>query len=164
MRNLLLFTASIAFATAAAFAPGVAQAGEHGGAISLEATTGPYSLALKVLPAESFAGPHGEMAWDSGAKPVMLSAKPAPNHHMGVFVKKDGKPVEDASVSIRYRMLKPTAGPWHTLPVARMHVAGKSRKTTHYGNNLLLSPGTYAVQVTVNDAPAHVFQVKLPGG
>jgi len=164
MRKLLLFAASIAFAIGALFVTCAAQAAAHGNKITMQATTGSYSLALKVLPAESFAGPHSEMAWDHGAKPVLKSAKPAPNHHLVVFVKKDGKPVEDASVDIRYRMLKPTAGPWHTLPVARMHVSGKSLKTTHYGNNVVLPAGTYTIRVTVNDAPAHAFEVKLSGG
>jgi len=164
MRKLLLFAASIAFAIGATLVTCAAQAAGNGNKISMQATAGHYSIALKVLPAESFAGPHSEMAWDHGAKPVLKTAKPAPNHHLVVFVKKDGKPVEDASVSIRYRMLKPSTGPWHTLPVARMHVAGKSLKTTHYGNNVVLSTGTYAIRVTVNDAPAHAFQVKLPGG
>lgn len=164
MRKLLLSAASIAFTMGALLVSCAAQASAHGGTISAHATSGAYTLTLKVLPAESFAGPHSAMAWDGGAKPDLLSAKPAPNHHLVVFVKKNGKPVEKGNVSIRYRMLKPSTGPWHHLPVARMHVAGKSPATTHYGNNVMLTPGSYAVWVKVGDAPAHVFRFALKGG
>lgn len=118
--------------------------------ISKTAMAGAYSVTLKVLPAESFSGPHAEMVRDAGAKPNLVGGPVRPNHHMVAFVKKSGKPVETANVSIRYRELSPKAGSWMSLPVVRMHVAGKSLATTHYGNNLNLGPGSYEVRVTVD--------------
>jgi hypothetical protein len=123
--------------------------------------TGPYTITLKVLPAESFSGQHAAMTWDGGAKAVLLNSPLEPNHHLVVFVKRDGKPLEDASVVIRYREIKPKESDWATLPVARMHVTGKSLATTHYGNNAELTHGTYTADVAVDGSQAAVFHFRL---
>lgn len=112
------------------------------------ARSGPYTITLKVLPAESFHGMHAEMMHDSGAPAMAVDSSEHPNHHLVVFVKKDGKPVEDAQVSIAYK--QSAWAHWKELPVARMHVMGKGPETTHYGNNVNLEPGKYEVRVIVN--------------
>jgi hypothetical protein len=122
--------------------------------VSETGTAGKYSLTLKVLPAESFEGPHAEMTRDAGAMANMAGGEAAPNHHLVVFVKENDKPVEEAKVTISYRQLSPEKGKWVSLPVARMHMAGKGMETTHYGNNVKLAPGSYEARVTVNGAPA----------
>ena len=138
----------------------IASAGT-GEDVTETAMGGPYSITLKVLPAESFSGPDAAMTWDSGAKAVLLDSPLHPNHHMVVFVKRDGKPVEDASVVIRYRETKPKESSWMTLPVARMHMTGKSMATTHYGNNAEFAPGHYVAEVTVDGGEAVVFHFTL---
>jgi len=125
------------------------------------ATTGPYQLTLKVLPAESFTGPDAEMVRDGGADPVDMGGNVAPNHHVVAFVKKDGMPVEDATVTVRYRLAGKSAT-WDDLPVVRMHVAGKGLDTTHYGNNVHLNQGSYTVEVSVNGSEPAAFHFTLP--
>jgi hypothetical protein len=135
----------------------------HGQTISKTATAGSYSVTLKVLPAESFRGAKAEMARDGGAEPNYLDGAERPNHHLVAFVKKDGKPVEDAAVSISYRRISSTMGKWETLPVVRMHVAGKGLSTTHYGNNIKLPAGNYEARVTVDGKGPATFRFSLPG-
>lgn len=118
--------------------------------VSTTAMAGSYSVALKVLPAESFRGPKAAMARDGGAQPEYLDGPTHPNHHMVAFIKENGAPVENARVKIRYRQLSPMMGAWKRLPVVRMHVSGKGLGTTHYGNNVMLNPGKYEARVTVN--------------
>jgi hypothetical protein len=129
--------------------------------VSETATVGPYTITLKVLPAESFTGPKAEMTWDAGAKAVLLTSPLPPNHHLVTFVKRDGKPVEDASVVIRYRKMKPTKSAWATLPIARMHVTGKGLATTHYGNNVKLTHGSYVAEVAVDGSKPAVFHFTI---
>lgn len=157
MRKILLFAAAVAFAAGSFLASCAAQAKP----VSQSADVGSYRLTLKILPAEAFAGPHTEMVWDGGAKPYLLTASPRPNHHLVVFVKHNGKPVEDAVIHIRYRMLGKTSSPWQTLPVVRMYVKGKGKTTMHYGNNVQLAPGRYAVAVQLAKMPVHIFRVHI---
>ncbi len=129
--------------------------------ISKTAKTDGYSITLKVLPAESFGGPHAEMARDGGAEPNEINGPEHPNHHLVAFVKEKGKPVEMAKVSISYRRLSPKEGEWMFLPVARMHVAGKGLQTTHYGNNVKLAPGKYEARIVVNGSKPAVIHFSL---
>ena len=126
--------------------------------ISKTARVGIYSVTLKVLPAESFTGPKAAMVRAGGAQPILLHGPIHPNHHLVAFVKKGGKPVEDARVAISYRRLSSKSGSWTTLPVVRMHMAGKGLTTTHYGNNLKLSPGSYQARVFVNGRGPATFR------
>lgn len=118
----------------------------HAQNVSQDARSGPYTFNLKVLPPETFHGPNAAMAHDAGAMAMAVNGPGRPNHHLVVFIKKDGKPVEHAQVKIAYRRGR---GAWKQLPVARMHVAGKGLDTTHYGNNVNLPAGKYEVRVTV---------------
>jgi hypothetical protein len=129
-------------------------------AISKKQQAGPYSVTLKVLPPESFMGSSAEMAWDGAAKPVALGAPANPNHHLVAFVERDGKTVERADVAIVYERKGSSSG-WQTLPVARMHVAGKGPSTTHFGNNVKLEPGNYQVRVTVNGKDSATFEFTI---
>ena len=129
--------------------------------ISKTAKTGDYSITLKVLPAESFSGPHADMARDGGAEPNDINGPKHPNHHLVAFVKENGKPVEKAKVSINYREVSPNKGDWMSLPVVRMHMAGMGLETTHYGNNVKLAPGSYEARVTVNGKGPATFHFSL---
>jgi hypothetical protein len=159
MQRWLTYTASVALVSTALMAPRTAQAQ----AVSVDATTGDYSLTLKVLPAESFTGAHAEMARDAGAKANTLDGPGHPNHHMVVFIKKGNKPVEDAVVSITYRKIGQKSMDWSVLPVARMHVKGKGLTTTHFGNNLYLAPGSYEARVIVNGSSPALFNFRIAG-
>ncbi|ACO32769.1 MULTISPECIES: hypothetical protein [Acidobacterium] len=119
---------------------------------------GDYTVTLRILPAESFTGMNAQMVRDGGDEPVMEGGPAYPNHHMVAFIKKDGKPVEHARVTIEYRS-NPGAE-WTKVPVARMHAKGKGRKSTHFGNNVTLQGGKYEVRVTVNGSTA-LFNVQV---
>lgn len=160
MQRLLSYTASLALASTLFLAPASARAQ----VVSVNATTGGYALTLKVLPAESFTGPHAEMVRDGGAEAATLDGPVHPNHHMVVFIKKGDKPVEHATVSITYRRVGQQSIDWTTLPVVRMHVKGKGSATTHFGNNLHLAPGSYEARVIVNGSTPAVFHFKVTGG
>ncbi len=160
MRKTSMLVVALALASAAVGLPRDAQAQ----AVSQEGKAGAYAVTLKVLPAESFAGKDAAMMRDGGARAVLLRSPEHPNHHMVAFIARDGKPVEHARVSIRYRRMgtRMRAGRWMTLPVARMHVRGKSLATTHFGNNVRLAPGDYEARVTV-DGHSALFRFTLPG-
>ncbi len=129
--------------------------------ISQTKKSGSESVTIKVLPAEKFTGSDAMMTWDGGAKPEHLKSKYKPNHHLVVFIKRDGKAVENATVDIRYKKISSKKSMWKVLPVARMHIAGKSLKTTHYGNNVRLSPGKYEARVTVDKKAPVIFHFNL---
>jgi hypothetical protein len=119
---------------------------------------GPYTITLRVLPAESFTGMNAEMIRDGGAQPVLKGGPAYPNHHMVAFIKKDGKPVEHARVTIEYRSTP--GAEWTKVPVARMYAKGKGRKSTHFGNNVTLQGGKYEVRVTVDGSTAN-FHIQV---
>jgi hypothetical protein len=163
----LSFVAALAVAFAVLLVPHFAQAQ----VVSKTATAGPYSVNLKVLPAEGFMGSMAPMQREGGAMPEAVNGPMHPNHHMVVFIKKDGKPVEHARVKIWYRMamggmMGKSMGDmkgmdkWMTLPVTRMEVRGKGPGTTHFGNNVHLMNGSYEVKVNVNGKTA-MFHFKL---
>lgn len=121
---------------------------------------GGYTITLKLLPAEHWTkndahASSGKIQWLGGAKAVKLDNKIQPNHHLAVFLRKDGHPVEKANVRIRYKgpEVKQTNWEqehWTVEPVARLDVAGKGVASTHYGNNAFLKSGVYLVDVTIN--------------
>ncbi len=149
-------------ASAVVLGMGLALAAPAAEGISETAVTGPYTVTLKVLPAESFTGPKAAMTWDAGASAVDLDSAANPNHHVVAFVERDGRPVESATVTIRYRRAEPGMPEWTMLPVARMHVSGKSLATTHYGNNVRLEAGHYTAEVTVDGSEPALFHFNLP--
>lgn len=132
-------------------------------------TVNGYTIALEVLPAESFVSVGdakqpanaGEMVNGGGADPMAKDGPRTPNHHIVAFIKKDGKSVEDADVAMSYKKKHGTSSKMTSEPVTRMWVAGKGRKTTHYGNNVKLDPGEYQVQVVVNQNARATFDVTV---
>jgi hypothetical protein len=148
-------------ALAPAFASLLLPCATYAQNISKTATAGVYSVTLKVLPAESFEGSDAEMMRDGGARADMLNEAGKPNHHLVAFIEENGQPVEDATVTISYRQVSPENGKWMSLPVARMHVAHKSMETTHYGNNVELTPGSYEARVSVNGKGPAIFRFSL---
>lgn len=162
---------AISFSSAAALALGLGVLCVPGRAraqnVSKTAQAGGYTVTLKVLPAETFTGPKADMVKDGGAAPNDVNGPEHPNHHLVAFVTKDGKPVERANVTIRYRAAPMKAdstsksGNWTGLGVVRMHVAGKGLDTTHYGNNVHLAPGAYDVRVSVNGSTPATFEISL---
>ena len=139
----------------------VARANE----VTKTSKAGPYRVTLKVLQAESFTGPRAVMVRDGGDEPNEVGGKEHPNHHLVVFVREKTNPVEDARVSIQFRTVGEKGGhkrgPWMTLPVVRMHEAGKGLETTHYGNNVFLAGGKYEARVAVNDQEPVRFRFML---
>lgn len=129
--------------------------------INRRTMAGPYRVTLKVLPAESFAGKHAEMTWDGGAAAVHLTSTVHPNRHLVAFIEEHGKPVQNAAVAIRYRRMAVRQSTWRELPVARMHVRGKSLATTHFGNNVRLQPGSYEAEVTVDGHHAPIVHFMI---
>ena len=161
------FVAALAVAFAALLVPHSALAQN----VSKTAMAGPYSVTLKVLPAEAFMGADAAMVRDGGAKAETVNGSMHPNHHMVAFIKKDGKPVEHAHVKIWYRMTTEnkkesgmgkmhSSSKWMTLPVTRMSVKGKGADTTHFGNNVKLKTGNYEVKVSV-DGKIAMFHFSL---
>ncbi|MBI1179693.1 MAG: hypothetical protein GC201_03990 [Alphaproteobacteria bacterium] len=154
---------------AAAFAlTGAAAA--HAGDANMTKEAGPYEVALHVLPAEPF---HTQAEVDSGkATKGMLAvagADPvqpdAANHHLIVHVSDKGtdKPVTDATVMMTYERVGENGemtGTPQDVPVVNMQVIGKGAASTHYGNNVTMSPGHYSVSVVVNGYPA-TFDVSI---
>lgn len=94
------FIAALAVAFGALLVPHFA----HAQAVNKTAMAGPYSVNLKVLPAEGFEGPNAPMERDGGAMPETINGPTHPNHHMVVFITKNGKHVERARVKIWYRL------------------------------------------------------------
>lgn len=129
--------------------------------VSKTKMAGKVSVTMRVLPAETYEGAGAEMKWDGGASAVTMNSTPKPNHHLVAFLKEGGKPVENASVMISYRELSPKKSDWTSLPVCRMHVAGKGMDTAHFGNNLWLAKGEYEARITVNKNPSVMFRFDL---
>ncbi|MEJ2420280.1 MAG: hypothetical protein P8018_00890 [Acidobacteriota bacterium] len=143
------------------FAAGVFGLAMQAAGTSVTETTRDFTVTLKVLPPESFSGPKAEMVHDGGAKPLFLKGKHPPNHHLVVFVKKDGKPVEKAKVQIKYRPADDAKAAWVEVPVVKMHVAGKGASTTHFGNNVNIPYGFYEVDIVINGGPPAVFKLTI---
>lgn len=141
--------------------------------IMKSAVTDGLRIELHVMPAEPFytadqvrANPALEgMLIVGGEKPLAPDAQPHPNCHLiaHVFDTKTGKPLTDAKVIMSYQPVK--RGKLRSIatrvPVVIMQVIGKGSETTHYGNNVVLPHGTYAVTVVANGKKA-VFRIAVP--
>lgn len=141
--------------------------------VTLTKAVGAYRLELHVLPPEPFytadevTARHltTGMLVTGGAAPASSTASPPPNHHLVVHVvdRKSGQSVVDANVTLRLQSVdaagKPT-GPTVVVPVVVMQAIGAGPASTHYGNNVVMDPGSYRVLVTVNGTAA-TFRVKL---
>ncbi len=162
MRKTSIFALALALASAAVMLPRGVHAQASTQVISETRMAGAFSVTLKVLPAESFTGADAEMTRDGGAPANQVGGPTHPDHHLVAFITREGKPVERAAVSISYRRTSPDATEWTDLPVARMHVTGKSLATTHFGNNVKLPAGDYQARVSVNGSPPGLFHFVVP--
>jgi hypothetical protein len=148
------FVILIIAATLASALAGATFAQENTGPANPTATVGSYSVTLEVLPAESFNGPHADMVWDGGARPVEENGAEHPNHDLAAVLRRNGAIVLNAQVDVQYRRLSPDESQWQELPVARMHDSNRGVETTRFGNNVRLDPGDYAVKVDVDGTKA----------
>lgn len=134
-------------------------------------TAGNYRIELQVLPPEPFytaqqvssSGVKSGMLIMRGAKPVAPGAPAHPNHHLivHVFNRKTGHAITDATVTLSVQRVNDHGSPIGAateVPVVVMEVIGKGPASTHYGNNVRLSPGHYRVTATVNGV-AVPFQI-----
>jgi len=75
-----------------------------------------------------------------------------------VFKAKTGKAITDAKVDMSFQPLDDTgklSGSSVDVPIVVMQVIGKGAESTHYGNNVEMPSGSYAVEVSVNGNKAH---------
>lgn len=125
-------------------------------------------LELQVLPAEPFFTANEVKANHNlkgmmimgGAKPLAPDAHPRPDRHLVVHVynAKTGRAIPDAEVSIKFQSLDKRGqahGPAVEVPVVIMEIIGKGPQSTHFGNNVVMSAGRYAVTVVANGKKAN---------
>lgn len=152
------------------FAFGVVQA-EPG---MVDTTIGGLRIELHVLPAEPFftmAEVVANKVTDGmlimgGAKPMAPDAAIHPNHHLviHVFNLKTGNAITDAKVKMSFQLLdsagKPS-GKLTVVPIVVMQAIGKGVQSTHYGNNVVMPTGTYAISIVVNGRKVN-FKLDVP--
>ncbi len=98
-----------------------------------------------------------------GMDPAMSSMMPMSGMRhveLHVYSLDTGKVVTDARVAI---VLMGADKKRHTVPVARMYGVGDGLDDLHYGNNIAIGAGSYAVDATVNGEAAR-FSVTVPPG
>jgi hypothetical protein len=126
-------------------------------------TTGGLRISLHLLPAEPFftaedtvsKHPTQGMLIMGGEAPVSPIAETNPNHHLvvHVFDAKSGKAITDAIVTMSFIAIDAKGKPRGNeikVPVVIMQAIGKGAESTHYGNNVSMAEGKYAVTVSVN--------------
>jgi len=136
-------------------------------------TAGPYRIELELLPPEPFYSAKQVAAGEGksgmlilgGAEPVQPDAASHPDHHLvvHVFQKTNDKAITNAKVRLTVQALDSKGHPTgkvRKVPVVRMQIIGKGAATTHYGNNVSLSPGDYRVEAIANGHPAS-FTIKV---
>jgi hypothetical protein len=101
----------------------------------------------------------------SGAEPLSVEANTHPNHHLVVhiFDAKTGKAITAAKVSMNFQQLDANGklvGASTDVPIVVMQAIGKGMESTHYGNNVVMPPGSYSVTVVANGNKTD-FQVML---
>ncbi len=150
-----------------------AMAPAHARNVEQSKTVGPYRVELQILPPEPFytravansQHPADGMLFIGGAVPVQPDSAAHPNHHLivQVFDRKTGTAVTNARVTLMYEELGDRGRPVGmavTVPVATMQAIGRGPKSTHYGNNVVIGPGTFRVVVVV-DGLQTAFTVKV---
>jgi hypothetical protein len=153
--NLLLTTALIVLIACATSV----RAGDMMKTVTMDG----LRVELHVLPAEPFftadevavSNVKEGMLIMGGAKPIAPDVASHPNHHLVVHVydAKTGKAIPNAKVSMNFQLLdekgKPN-GAVVDVPIVVMQAIGKGPQSTHYGNNVVMSNGTYFIAVMVN--------------
>src|SRR5579859_4389929 len=131
-----------------------------------EGRTAHFRLTLQIGPMEAMYSEADAKATHPTSGEVMLSGKmtggmPSMDHAMPgmtsmpgmrhvelhAYSLKTGKAVPDASVTI---VLIGADKKRQRVPIARMYGVSEGLADLHYGNNMRVSPGTYAVDATVN--------------
>lgn len=144
-------------------------ADQSGGPVTETKVVGNHKLVLQVLPAEPFlsnaqqkAGKPG-MVRMGGAAPNREGGLMAPNHHLIVHVldAQTGDAVTGADVRISYKPLNHPGAKPKNLAVVEMRKNGGGAASTHYGNNVHLSPGRYVVWVRVDHGKVVTFTVPV---
>lgn len=134
---------------------------------------GDYRVELHVLPPETFYTTKEVkdkqvkmgMLIEGGAAPVQLDAAMHPNHHLVVhiFNNKTGLAVADANVTLDFTPVDSngkSSGESTVVPIVIMQAIGKGPESTHYGNNVVMAPGSYIVVASVNGHKA-TFKVSV---
>jgi|WetSurMetagenome_2_1015567.scaffolds.fasta_scaffold232877_1 hypothetical protein len=101
----------------------------------------------------------------SGAEPVSVEANTHPNRHLVVhiFDVKTDKAITTAKVTMKFQQLDSNGkliGASTDVPIVVMEAIGKGVESTHYGNNVVMPEGSYAITVVANGKKAD-FQVVL---
>jgi hypothetical protein len=134
--------------------------------IEQSANTATYEVAFKIGPMEKMLTPEetktategevmtgGEMAMSMPGMPL--------THHVEVSVKdlKSGAVITDKPVTIR--VTNDATKHAENIPVATMYGLDEGVAGTHFGNNVMLSPGAYTIVVTIGEETA-TFNVTIP--
>jgi hypothetical protein len=147
--------------------------------VTQEGKTAHYRLTLQIGPTETMYSETEAKAKHPSSGEVMLSGRmaggmSATGHGMPgmtsmpdmrhielhAYSLKTGKVVSDARVTI---VLTGADGKRHVQPIARMYGVIEGLEDLHYGNNAMVDPGAYTVDVTINGEPAR-FSVTIPAG
>jgi hypothetical protein len=132
-------------------------------------------IELTILPAEPFFT-SDEVAQKNvkegmliigGAEPLSPEADMHPSHHLVVHVldAKTGKAITAANVTMSFQHLdakRKPIGESVNVPVVIMQAIGKGTESTHYGNNVVMPPGFYSINLAVDGKKAS-FRVIVPG-
>jgi len=170
MRKLVLAAALVAVGGY----PAVSRAGEA--PVKQEALTPHYRLVLQIGPTETmYTATEARMRHPTSGE-IMVggqmtdeivgmahrsNGKPDPDRRhveLHVYSRATGKIVVEAHVTIA---VAGTDKKSLSLPIARMYGIDEGPDDMHYGNNVVLRPGTYSVRAAVNGERAR-FTVSLP--
>jgi hypothetical protein len=137
------------------------------------ATRDGLQVELNVLPAEPFYTKEevsakkikSGMVIMGGAAPLVLDLQGHSNRHLvvHVFDAKTGKALTNARVKMSFRPLDEKGNPSGAaveVPVVNMQMIGMGARSTHYGNNVVMPDGSYAVSVVANGRKFD-FTIKL---
>ncbi len=102
----------------------------------------------------------GQMPGMGSARSGMMPMSGMRHVELHVYTLSTGKVLTDARVTIA---LTGADKKRHTVPIARMYGVGDGLADLHYGNNMAVDAGSYAVDATVNGEAAH-FSVTVPPG
>jgi len=140
--------------------------------VTLDSKTKQYQLTLQIGPTETMYSETEAKAKRPTSGEIMLSGKMVGGmtgmmpmsgmRHLELHVHSidTGKVVTNARVTI---VLKGSDKKRQMLPIVRMYGVTEGLDDLHYGNNVMLSPGAYTVDATVNGEAAH-FSVTVPAG
>jgi Fe2+ transport protein len=162
-RDALLLLGLTGLMTSAALAANMAP-------LTQEARTAHYRLELMLGSTEKMFSPaeaaaqhptDGEVMVSGGMSMMGMPMASGETRHLEVhvFSLDKGQIVTDAKVAIAVTGANPKKV--EEVSVAKMYGVKEGPSDTHYGNNVSLPPGNYAVEITVNGEKAE-FAVVIP--